>query len=218
MPEIRISSVGCAPMPALSPKGVSVVRTIIILDNPLMPEYRRVLIKGGTYFMTFITYQRREIFSSPDVRDLFFTALLKTKQYNPFDVVAYCLLPDHIHMIWQLPEKDSDFSNRVSVLKRRFSKSYTEKYGLSIPKDPSRSKRREVTIWQRRFWEHYIRDTDDLHRHIDYIHYNPVKHGLVKRVCDWSVSSFHDYARAGLYDLDWGDESIIMDRNHNYGE
>jgi len=183
-----------------------------------MPEYRRALIKGGIYFLTLVTYQRREIFSLPSARAFLYAAIRQTNQHHPFDEIAYCILPDHIHLIWQLPENDSNYSTRVSVMKRHFSKKYVEEFGLPIPKDASRSKRREVTLWQRRFWEHYIRDEEDLHHHIDYVHYNPVKHGWVNRVRDWADSSFHKFVITGNYDLDWGDNYTVVDQQHQFGE
>ena len=182
-----------------------------------MSEYRRTLIKGGIYFLTLVTYQRQNIFSLPHVRALLDTAILQTNQHHPFDEIAYCILPDHIHLIWQLPENDSNYSTRVSVMKRYFSKKYVEQFGLPIPKEASRNKRREVTVWQRRFWEHYIRDEEDLYRHIDYVHYNPVKHGCVNRVRDWADSSFHKFVDAGYYDLDWGDNLSLEDQQYQYG-
>ena len=105
----------------------------------------------------------------------------------PFETVAVCVLPDHIHCIWALPEGDADFSTRWSLIKSGFSR------GL----DPSRSRsaskvvKREKGIWQRRYWEHVIRDDADLERHVDYIHFNPVKHGHVTRVADWNECNRH---------------------------
>jgi putative transposase len=183
-----------------------------------MPEYRRAQIKGGTYFLTLVTYQRQRIFSMPSVRTLLFDAIHQTRKFNPFFKIAHCILPDHIHYIWQLPEGDSNYSTRISVMKRHFSKYYIETFGLPISKDTSRNKRREVTVWQRRFWEHYIRDEEDLNRHIDYVHYNPVKHEWASRVRDWPDSSFFEYVDAGYYDLDWGDNLNIEDQQHQFGE
>jgi putative transposase len=104
------------------------------------------------------------------------------------------------------------------LIKRHFSIQYREKFYLPLPKTASRKKRKELTIWQRRYWEHFIRDEDDLERHIDYIHYNPVKHGWVKRVRDWEDSSFHEYVRLGFYDLAWGDEYEINEKKFEFGE
>jgi putative transposase len=186
--------------------------------NHHMPEYRRALIKGGTYFLTLVTYQRQDIFASAAARSLLNDAIHQTQNYNPFMMIAHCILPDHIHFIWQLPEDDADYSTRISVLKRRFSRNYVAQFGLPMPKDSSRVKRREVTLWQRRFWEHLIRDEEDLNRHIDYVHFNPVKHGLVNRVGDWAESSFFDYVDMGYYDVDWGGRINFDDQNDQFGE
>ena len=186
--------------------------------NHHMPEYRRALIKGGAYFLTLVTFQRRNIFASPAARALFYDAINQTQNRHPFIMVAHCLLPDHIHFIWQLPEDDADYSTRISVMKRRFSIDYVAQYGLPFPKDTSRRKRREVTIWQRRFWEHLIRDEEDLNRHIDYVHFNPVKHGLINRVGDWAESSFSDYVDMGYYDVDWGGRINFDNQNYQFGE
>jgi putative transposase len=111
-----------------------------------------------------------------------------------------CILPDHVHALWTLPDGDADYSKRWSLIKGRFSR------GLSEPATRSSSKiiKRDKGIWQRRFWEHAIRDEDDLARHVDYIHFNPVKHGLVTRVCDWPHSTFHRYVTRNMLPQDWG--------------
>jgi putative transposase len=126
------------------------------------------------------------------------------KRY-PFETVAICVLPDHLHAIWSLPPGDADFPLRWSVIKSGFTR------GLMGNPQRSASKvnRRERGIWQRRYWEHAIRDDVDLERHVDYIHFNPVKHGHVARVCDWPHSSFHRYVERGVLLLDWGGEVEI---------
>jgi putative transposase len=123
----------------------------------------------------------------------------------PFKTEAVCLLPDHLHCIWALPEDESDYSIRWSEIKRLFTRAYVREIGPGGERGESRRKRREAAVWQRRFWEHMIRNEEDLNRHIDDIHYNPVKHGLVKRVCDWPWSSFHRYVRMGFYEREWGE-------------
>jgi putative transposase len=122
----------------------------------------------------------------------------------PFRTDAVCLLPNHLHCIWTLPESDSNYSVRWKEIKRLFAKQYLELIGPGGVRNASHLKQGEAAIWQRRFWEHTIKDEEDLRRHIDYIHYNPVKHGLVQNVCDWPWSSFHRYVRKGSYGLDWG--------------
>nr|WP_283816379.1 transposase [Bradyrhizobium liaoningense] len=118
---------------------------------------------------------------------------------RPFETVAICVLPDHLHAIWALPEDDPDFSSRWNLIKGGFSR------GLETGAcSASKLRKREKGIWQRRYWEHAIRDDADLERHVDYIHFNPVKHGLVTRVRDWSLSSFHRYVGQGTLPADWG--------------
>ena len=113
---------------------------------------------------------------------------------------AVVILPDHLHCIWQLPEKDSDFSSRWRLIKAHFSRSITTTQEY-ISK--SRLRKNERGLWQRRFWEHVICDEKDYVRHIEYIHYNPVKHGYVHRVRDWKYSSFHRWVTHGVYPIDW---------------
>jgi putative transposase len=113
------------------------------------------------------------------------------------------ILPDHLHAVWELPAADSDYSGRWRALKSNFVREL-RKDGLKIPVNG----RREVAVWQRRFWEHTIRDDDDLRSHVDYVHWNPVKHGHAQRVRDWPYSSFHRYVRDGEIAKDWGGGSI----------
>ena len=183
-----------------------------------MPDYRRVIQEGGIYFFTIVTYQRQKIFSLPETRKLLLQSIDHVRIYHPFKIKAFCILLDHVHFLWRMPENDSDYSMRINQIKRRFSKQYIARFGMPIRRSESREKRREVTIWQRRFWEHWIHNEGDLIRHIDYIHYNPVKHGLVPRVCDWESSSFHDYVRKGYYDLAWGEEIKINEKKYQHGE
>jgi putative transposase len=138
--------------------------------------------------------------------------------FHPFTIEAYCILPDHIHFIWRLPEDDSDYGMRIGLIKNRFSKVYFFDESRKFQRDSSRQKRRETTVWQRRFWEHLIRDEDDLNRHIEYIHYNPVKHGLVERVCDWPDSSFIDFVKKGILEEDWGGSYRVQENEFNFGE
>ena len=167
-----------------------------------MSRYRRANIEGGTLFFTVALSDR-----SSDVLVRHINHLrhiyISVQQRWPFETVAICVLPDHIHAIWQLPPNDCDFSVRWSLIKRGFSRD------LPVYPDRTLSKiaKRERGLWQRRFWEHVIRDDADLERHINYIHFNPVKHRLVSRVRDWPHSSFHQYVRAGLLPSDWaGDQ------------
>jgi putative transposase len=168
-----------------------------------MPNYRRVKIKGGTYFFTLITHNRNKLFASSKTRELFLEALEHVRIYHPFTLIAYCILPDHIHLLIKLPEDDDNFSTRISEIKKRFTKQYRAKNNISQSKN-SLVKQQNISLWKDRFWEHYIRDENDLSRHIEYIHFNPVKHGLVNQTKDWRASSFFDYVQKGYFDSDWG--------------
>jgi len=170
-----------------------------------MPNYRRAWSPGGTYFFTVVTHQRRPIFAEANARQLLRRAFLHAKQKaGPFHVEALCLLPDHLHCIWTLPENDCDYPTRWKNIKAYFSHTYRKQGGISGVLSGSKIEKGEVGIWQRRYWEHLIRDRDDLNRHIDYIHYNPVKHGLAKSAGAWPWSTFHRYVRDGYYAPDWG--------------
>ena len=160
-----------------------------------MPEYRRSYVEGGTYFFTVVTYLRQPILTSEPARRILRQAWSEVKQRFPFETIAVCLLPEHIHCIWRLPAGDADYSTRWKEIKRRFSHRYLEKIEIDTPQSESRIKRNEAAIWQRRFWEHVIRDERDYERHADYIHYNPVKHGYVTKVADWPYSSFARYVK-----------------------
>lgn len=177
-----------------------------------MPEYHRSYVEGGVYFFTVVTYNRLPILTTPETRELLRVAWVNTRERYPFTTDAICLLPDHIHCIWSLPENDKNYSVRWSEIKRLFTRSYLDRIGPGEERNISRLKRREAAIWQRRFWEHTLVDEEDLKRHIDYIHFNPVKHGLVERVADWKWSSFHRYVQDGLYEQNWCD-SIVNNGN-----
>ncbi len=183
-----------------------------------MPEYRRNRIEGGTYFFTVVTYQRRPILTSTTARKLLHKAWEDTKGRFPFETIAVCLLPDHLHSIWKLPEGDSNYSIRWKEIKGLFTKSYLKEIGPGEERNASRIKRKEATIWQRRFWEHTIENGDDLVTHFDYIHFNPVKHGLVEHVVDWEWSSFHRYVKEGIYQDDWagGDYGRVQGLNYDF--
>jgi putative transposase len=193
-------------------------------------QYRRAKIPGGTYFFTVVTYRREKILCTPVNVMLLRQIFKKIMERHPFNIDAFVLLPDHLHCIWTLPQGDFDFSMRWRLIKSYFTRKCQKPVGWveerhevkpalnptqSRPvgwveqsetqqKISSRLKKKEQTIWQRRFWEHLIRDDQDLIRHVEYIHYNPVKHGLVKAPMDWEYSSFHRYMRDGVYNSEWG--------------
>jgi putative transposase len=183
-----------------------------------MPEYRRIKQEGGIYFFTLVTYQRQELFASPEVRVLLMDTVDEVKKFHPFEMIAYCVMEDHVHLLWQMPMDDANYSMRIGLIKRRFSRKFVARYGQILPRTESQLKRQEMAIWQRRYWEHMIRDEQDLEQHIAYIHFNPVKHGLVNRVRDWDCSSFHDYVRVGFFDIDWGEVYQVEDRRNRFGE
>ncbi len=171
-------------------------------------QYRRARIKGGTYFFTVVTYKRRRILTEPGNVSLLRKAFRQVMDNHPFTIDAFVLLPDHLHCIWTMPEGDRDFSKRWRLTKSYFSRKCDATH-KNIP-SRSRRKKKELAVWQRRFWEHLIRNEQDFVKHIEYIHYNPVKHGLAKAPKDWEYSSFHRYVREGVYDLEWGGGENIM--------
>ena len=169
-----------------------------------MSSYRRYFLPGATYFFTVVTYERQPILTQPLARSCLRAAIRTVKQKRPFDLVALVLIPDHIHTVWTLPRGDADYPTRWAQIKESFTRRYLAVGGDEGRRSASRARRRERAIWQRRYWEHTVRDEDDLKRCIDYIHWNPVKHGLVERVQDYPWSTFHRFARLGEYDLAWG--------------
>ena len=168
-----------------------------------MPEYRRYYEEGGMYFFTVVTYHRLPILTNPTSRKILREAWLKTQARQPFETIAVCLLPDHLHCLWKLPDGDSDFSTRWKEIKHAFTKGYLQQIGPGEERNASRQKQGEAAIWQRRFWEHTIDGEDDFENHLDYIHYNPVKHQYVTRPGDWPWSSFKRFVMEGIYDPDW---------------
>jgi putative transposase len=121
------------------------------------------------------------------------------KQNHPFIIDAIVILPDHLHTLWQLPENDADYPMRWRLIKSAFSRALPQTEGIST----SRRKKAERGIWQRRYWEHLIRDEIDFKRHVDYIHYNPVKHGYTQSPVDWPYSSIHRYIQKEIIQSDW---------------
>jgi putative transposase len=163
-----------------------------------MSRYRRSLATGATFFFTVNLADRRSRLLIDEI-DRLRHAFRHTNTRYPFETIAICVLPDHLHAIWQLPQGDAEFSTRWGLIKRTFSSGLAS----SATRSSSKIAKREKGLWQRRFWEHQIRDDADLQRHVDYIHYNPVKHSLVQRVQDWPHSSFHRYVKNGLVPANW---------------
>lgn len=172
-----------------------------------MPNYRRAYIPGGMFFFTLVTEQRAQILIDATARRLLRTAFAGCRARWPFRVDAIVLLPDHLHTVWSLPRGDTAYSRRWAWIKKEFTKSWVAEGGAEEAVSDSRHRNRRRGIWQRRFWEHSLADEDDLERHLDYIHYNPVKHGLVEVPRDWPYSSFHRFVKLGAYPPDWGQPS-----------
>ena len=159
-----------------------------------MPNYRRIYIKGGTYFFTLVTVNRKPLLKSPAHVNILKQAFVTTKDAHPFTMNAIVILPDHLHCIWTLPNDDDNFSKRWQQIKAEFTKQMRLNNFIST----------NESVWQPRFWEHLIKDENDLKNHIDYIHYNPVKHGLANSPKEWKHSTFRKYVRNGWYDENWG--------------
>ena len=176
-----------------------------------MPDYRRTRVHGATYFFTVVSHQRQTILTDEPIRNALREAIFETRALLPFKIDAWVLLPDHLHAIWTLPENDSDYSTRWSMIKRGVTKRCATQYQDDSKRSLSRVKRRESTIWQRRFWEHVVRNDLEFEQYMNYVHFNPVKHGLVSRVADWCWSTFHRLVQEALYPMDWGDGSGFDD-------
>jgi putative transposase len=157
-------------------------------------KYQRLRIPGATWFFTLVTFERRQIFNNEIAFFQLQRAVETVNQKMQFTLDAFVILPDHIHWLMSLPENDSDYSTRIKMIKSFFTKSY-----LKGKKEAARNAKGEMSVWQSLFWEHWIRDEKDLARHLDYIHFNPVKHRLVDSPEQWSHSSFQKYTEMGMY-------------------
>lgn len=176
-----------------------------------MTAYRRNFVPGGCFFFT-VNLAERKLSLLTDHVELLRVAFRETRQRHPFTIDVVVVLPDHLHTVWTLPEGDADFATRWQLIKSAFSRCLARNERISR----SRTAKGERGIWQRRYWEHTIRDEIDFARHVDYVHINPVKHRLVDRVRDWAPSSFHRHVELGNYPPDWaGDQS---DDDRDYGE
>ena len=168
-----------------------------------MPNYRHYRVSGGCYFFTVNLLERKNTLLIDRI-DLLRESVRVCKRKQPFHIDAWVVLPEYMHCIWTLPEGDDDFSNRWKMIKTYFAK--------GLPDNERRSKTRilrgERGIWQRRYWEHLIRDERDYKNHMDYLHFNPVKHGWVKKVSEWPYSSFHRYLKSGVYSVDWAGSDL----------
>ncbi len=156
-------------------------------------RYRRAQVEGATYFFTVNLADRSSRLLVDRVETLR-ESVRQVRKAHPFEIVAWVVMPNHLHTVWRLPDGDADYSTRWALIKAGFSR--------AVPKNEdigeSRRSKGERGVWQRRFWEHMIRDDVDLVRHVEYTHYNPVKHGCVERAIDWPYSSLRWYVRRGL--------------------
>lgn len=174
-------------------------------------RYRRAAIGGGTYFFT-VNLAERSRTILVDYVDALLAVTQRVKSRHPFHVAAMVVLPDHLHALWTLPEGDCDYPTRWMLIKAGFSRFIA----AGEQRNASRKSKGERGIWQRRYWEHLIRDDSDYERHVNYIHYNPVKHGYVKHAADWPYSSIHRYIEAGIVGQDWGVAGL--DEEGKFGE
>ena len=170
-----------------------------------MPDYRRHRVAGGTYFFTLALLDRRSELLVREIAALR-AAVVRAQRLHPFRIDAWVVLPEHMHAVWTLPAGDAGYSARWGLIKRWFS--------AALPpgeeRSASRAAKGERGIWQRRFWEHTVRDAEDFARHVDYVHFNPVKHGLAGRAGEWPHSTFRRAVARGDYPADWGrqDEDV----------
>ena len=164
-------------------------------------RYRRAIIPGGTFFFTVVTEQRRPLLQQPAAVGCLRGAFRAVMKQRPFRIDAVAILPDHLHCIWTMPQDDSDYATRWLLVKTWCTKHWPDP--VPDAPDPARAARGEHALWQRRYWEHAIRDDLDFARHFDDVHDNPVKHGYVSRPADWPYSSVRRAVEMGVYAEDW---------------
>ncbi len=183
-----------------------------------MVNYRRNRVKGGTYFFTVTLADRRATVLTDHIallRDAFRTVQAK----QPFEIEAIVVLPEHLHTVWILPPGNDDYPGRWKAIKSRFTRAVRKVSGLhGASSGLQANDRGEYKLWQRRYWEHTIQDKQELARHVAYIHFNPVKHGLVNKVADWPHSSFHRYVHRRRLDKDWNGNQGVREDGADYGE
>lgn len=180
-------------------------------------NYKRLFIKGGCVFLTVVTYNRKPILVKNI--DLLRKAFKNTKKNYDFEIFAMVVLPEHFHVLLN-PKDIKEYPKIISSVKHYFSRNLDD-VGQVCPtyKNTNNNNNQNIypcpiydrnkLVWQRRYWEHTIRDEEDLFKHLDYIHYNPVKHGLEKNVKDWEFSSFEKFVRMNNYDINWGSSEDI---------
>lgn len=158
-----------------------------------MPDYRRYYIHNSLVFITCVTHNRIKILADEKYLSIFWSVLKKAQLLHPFHLFAYVIMPDHFHWIMQLPEENPNFSEPMHSIKRNLTWEFKKELGVN-----------QFQLWQRGFWDHVIRDDEDLKQHFDYIHWNPVKHGYVNDPIDWGASSFEFWYQKGNYEKGWG--------------
>lgn len=168
-----------------------------------MPSFRRRMFAGGMYFFTLVTENRQPILRTDLARALLHEALADCLRERPFDPVAIVLLPDHMHAIWRLPSEDADYSARWARIKAQFTHQWLDHDGAEQDRSFSKLRHRRRGVWQRRFWEHHIRDQSDYEKHLHYPHYNPVKHGLARCPHEYLYSTFQKWVRRNVYERRW---------------
>jgi putative transposase len=179
-----------------------------------MSNYRRYYVPGGTYFFTVVTHNRQRFLTTELARNCLRHAIEAVQSKRPFEQLAIVLLPDHLHTVWTLPPRDVNYSLRWAQIKEAFTRRFLQHGGKERERTVSREKHRERAVWHRRFWEHTCVSEDDLRKHIDYLHWNPRKHGLISRIRDYPWSTFHRFVERGEYDIDWGGTDPCPSWNH----
>jgi len=168
-----------------------------------MSDYHRAYSPGGTFFFTVVTHDRQAFLCDTDARAHLRAVMQECRRTWPFEIQALVLLPDHLHTIWTLPEGDSDFSRRWGWIKKTFTQRWLACGHPAIKVSETKARRRRRGVWQVRFWEHEIRDERDMKAHFDYIHFNPVRHGLAHCPHAWPYSTFSKWVAQGEYSRDW---------------
>ena len=177
-------------------------------------QYRRDYTKGASYFFTVVTFNRAPLFNQSEAVARLRIAFHDEMARRPFTIDAVVIMPNHIHAVWTLPPDDANYSIRWRNIKRSFTATVPQAQRPTV--FASRQRKKEQAIWQHRFWEHRIRDEKDFTQHVDYIHYNPVKHGKVIRPVDWPYSSIHRYIREKIISADWGCCSVVLPDDVGY--
>jgi putative transposase len=168
-----------------------------------MPNWRRAFVPGGTFFFTVVTDRRAPLFGQAMARRLLGSLFRRSQLRRPYSIRAIVLLPDHLHAIWSLPPGDADYPARWGWIKREFTKQWLQLGGCEQAVSAGRQRDGRRGVWQPKYWEHTLESADDFERHFDYVHYNPVKHGLCRCPRDWPWSSFHRYVELGVYPDHW---------------